>query len=94
MIGGGNSAAEEALHLTRFASQVTVLVRDREFKTTPAITEELFASGKVEVIFPTEVRQLRQLQTYHRPTATVRRLAVDGAFIFIGLVPNTLFSAT
>ena len=98
VIGGGNSAAEEALHLTRFASQVTVLVRGSEFTATPVITEKLLSSDKVDVIFQTEVSQflgtgghLRQLQTVHRPSGTVSLLAVDGAFIFIGLEPNNQF---
>ena len=98
VIGGGNSAAEEALHLTRFASQVTVLVRDAAFSASPAITEKLLSIPKVEVRFHTEVKQfqgaggqLRELQTIQRQTRNLAPLPVDGAFIFIGLEPNTQF---
>ncbi len=98
VIGGGNSAAEEALHLTRFASQVTVLVRGNAFTASPAITEKLLSAAKVRVLFNTEVEQflgsgghLRELQTKQRQTEDLSTLEVDGAFIFIGLVPNTQF---
>lgn len=98
VIGGGSSAAEEALHLTRFASHVTVLVRGDAFKAAPVVTEKLLSAAKVEVRFHTEVTgfrgaggQLRELQTLQRQTATSGRLSVDGAFVFIGLEPNTQF---
>ncbi len=98
VIGGGNSAAEEALHLTRFASQVTVLVRGNAFTASPAITEKLLSAAKVRVLFNTEVEQflgsgghLRELQIKQRQTEDLSTLEVDGAFIFIGLVPNTQF---
>ncbi len=98
VIGGGNSAAEEALHLTRFASQVTVLVRGAAFTASPAITEKVLSADKVDVLFHTEVTQfrgtgghLRELQTTQRQTGTLAQLPVDGAFIFIGLEPNTQF---
>ena len=96
VIGGGNSAAEEAVHLTRFASSVTVLVRGREFKASPAVVEKLTATPAVEVRYHTEVGAFRgrgghltalQLNTPAGEGAEL--LDVDGAFVFVGLEPNT-----
>lgn len=98
VVGGGNSAAEEALHLTRFASHVTVLVRGSAFKASPAITEKLLSTSAVDVRFDTEVKEflaesgkLRALRLRRRADGALDELAVEGAFIFVGLDPNTEF---
>lgn len=98
VIGGGSSAAEEALHLTRFAAHVTVLVRGEAFKASPFMVEKLMASERATVMFQTEVRAFRgqaghlaALETCNRQTGTADQLPVDGAFVFVGLEPNTGF---
>ena len=97
-IGGGASAAEEALHLTQFASHVTVLVRGDAFKASPAVAEKLLAADKVSVRFHTVVTafqgaggRLRALATYNARSGAAEDLAVEGAFVFVGLAPNTAF---
>ena len=98
VIGGGASAAEEAVHLTRFAARVTVLVRGTEFKASPAVVEKLQATPAVEVRYRTEVGAFLgrgghltalQLNTSAGPGAET--LDMDGAFVFVGLEPNTDF---
>ena len=98
VIGGGNSAAEEALHLTRFASKVTVLVRGREFKASPAVVEKLAGTPAVEVRFQTQVRSfegkrghLQEIQLETSAGKSNDELKVDGAFVFVGLEPITDF---
>ncbi|MBI4763509.1 MAG: FAD-dependent oxidoreductase [Deltaproteobacteria bacterium] len=96
VIGGGNSAAEESLLLTRFADQVIILVRKGEFKATRIIQENVLRNPKIQVRWHTEVKEfiggqsrLNKLRIRNNQTGIEEELAVDGAFIFIGLIPNT-----
>ncbi len=98
VIGGGNSAAEESLLLTKFADKVSILVRGGEFKATQLIQDKVLSHPKIEVMWHTEVKtfkgadsKLKSIQIFNNQTQKEDELAVDGAFIFIGLVPNTAF---
>ena len=98
VIGGGNSATEESLLLTKFADQVTILVRKGEFNATAVIQEKVLSHPKIEVRWFTEVKEfigkdskLTQLRIFNNQTGAEENLQMDGAFIFIGLVPNTGF---
>ena len=98
VIGGGNSATEESLLLTKFADQVSILVRSGEFKATQIIQEKVLAHPKIDVHWHTEVKEfigeaskLTGLKVQNNKTNTEERIQMDGAFIFIGLVPNTSF---
>jgi thioredoxin reductase (NADPH) len=98
VIGGGNSAAEESLHLTKFADRVTILVRGDSFKASKVIQESVAGDPKIDVRFNTDIQafvganaKLNTLQIRNRVTGENSDLAVDGAFIFIGQEPNTGF---
>lgn len=98
VIGGGNSAAEESLLLTKFADHVTILVRGDAFKASKVIQESVLGDPKIDVRFDTEVvgfrgaqAKLNEVATRDLRTGEEGRLAVDGAFVFIGLDPNTGF---
>lgn len=98
VIGGGNSAAEESLLLTKFADRVTILVRGAEFKASKVIQESVLNAPKIEARFHTEVTEflganakLNALCTHNSRTRQDEVLEVDGAFVFIGLDPNTAF---
>jgi thioredoxin reductase (NADPH) len=98
VIGGGNSAAEESLLLTKFADKVTLLVRSGALKASKVIQENLLREPKVEVRWHTEVQEfhgaggkLRSLTLLDKEQSKREELPVDGAFIFVGLDPNTLF---
>jgi thioredoxin reductase (NADPH) len=98
VIGGGNSATEESLLLTKFADQVSILVRSGEFKATQIIQDKVLAHPKIDVHWHTEVKEfmgeaskLTGLKVQNNKTNKEERLPMDGAFIFIGLVPNTAF---
>ena len=100
VIGGGNSAAEESLLLTKFAERVTILVRSGEFKATRFIQDKVLAHPQIEVKWHTEVKafkgvasKLKSVQIFNNQSGETGKLTVDGAFIFIGLVPNTAFLA-
>jgi thioredoxin reductase (NADPH) len=98
VIGGGNSAAEESLLLTKFADRVTILVRKGEFKATKIIQQSVLTHPKIQVRWYTEVKEfigdqsgLTLLKIKNNQTGTEEELPVDGAFVFIGLYPNTGF---
>ena len=98
VIGGGNSATEESLLLTKFADKVTILVRDNKFKATAIIEEKVLSHPQIEVLWNTEVKEfigkeskLTELRIHSNQTGAEENLQTDGAFIFIGLVPNTGF---
>lgn len=100
VVGGGNSAAEESLLLTKFADKVTILVRGGEFKASKIIQESVLSNPKIEVRWNTEVAEfngkdskLNQLRLVNRQTGSEEMLPIDGTFIFIGLLPNTNFLA-
>lgn len=98
VIGGGNSAAEESLLLTRFADRIDILVRKGQFSASPILAEKVLSHSKITVHWHTEVKafsgkegKLNRLQTINNQTAEENRLPVDGAFVFIGLAPNSAF---
>lgn len=97
VVGGGDSAIEEALFLTRFANKVEVIHRRDELRAGAALTNRAFANEKIEFIWNTEVKEIhagdngvvngvtlynnQDDNTYHHPT--------EGVFIFIGHIPNS-----
>jgi len=98
VIGGGNSATEESLLLTKFADQVIILVRSSRFKATKIIQESVFKNPKIDIRWHTEVKEfigedskLSGIRLLNNKTGAEETLSVDGAFIFIGLTPNTGF---
>ena len=98
VIGGGNSATEESLLLTKFASQVTILVRSDTFKASAVIQEKVFSHPNIDIRWNTEVKEfigrdskLTELKIFNNRTGGRDNLPINGAFIFIGLDPNTGF---
>ncbi len=98
VVGGGNSAAEESLFLTRFASHVTLLVRGAELTASQIIREKVLEHPAIEVRFHTTVQgfegaqsKLQRLQLRNTQSGESTSLEVPGAFIFIGLDPNSGF---
>ncbi len=98
VVGGGNSAAEESLLLTKFAEHVTILVRGAHFKATQFIQDKVLSHPKIDVRWHTEVKaftgaqsKLKKLIIADNQIGKEEELEVDGAFIFIGLTPNTGF---
>ena len=98
VVGGGNSATEESLLLTKFADQVTILVRSDRFKASAVIQEKVLSHPKISVRWNTEVKEfagreskLTELKLSNNRTGAREILPIHGAFIFIGLDPNTGF---
>ena len=96
VIGGGNSAVEEAAFLTRFCPKVTILVRGSELTANKIAIDKAMSSPQIEVRLNTEVvefkgtnNHLDTLITKNRQTGETSELKVPGVFVFIGLSPNS-----
>ncbi len=94
VVGGGNSALQEGLFLTKFATHVDLLVRGPALKGSQVLIERVNAEPKITIHFQTEITKLageKMLEsvTVKDKTGKESPLGVDGVFIFIGLVPNT-----
>jgi thioredoxin reductase (NADPH) len=100
VIGGGDTAAEEAIFLTRFASKVFLVHRRDQLRATKALQERVLANPKIEVVWshvPEEVladqRGVNELRLVSVPTGEKRSLAVEGVFFAIGVIPKAHFLA-
>lgn len=95
VIGGGDSALEEALFLTRFATKVTVIHRRDAFRAGAILQKRLRDNEKIATILDTVVEsvigdeKVRGLKLRNVKTGELSEFACDGAFIFIGHSPNT-----
>jgi len=95
VVGGGDSAMEEALFLTKFATRVTIIHRRDQFRASKIMVERALRHGKIKVLWDTVVEDvvgngkvegitLRNVKTHAR-----QDLRVDGLFVAIGHTPNT-----
>ena len=98
VIGGGNTAVEEALFLTNFASKVTLVHRRDSFRAERIMQERLFANPKIEVIWDSTLvevlgkgdpKSVTGARLRNVKTGKITDLALDGIFIAIGHSPAT-----
>jgi thioredoxin reductase (NADPH) len=98
VIGGGNTAVEEALFLTNFASKVTVVHRRDHFRAEKILQDRLFKHPKIEVIWDSVLDdvtgndnplKVRGVKLRNVKTGALREMPADGVFIAIGHVPST-----
>ena len=95
MIGGGNSAMQEALLLSEVCKKVTIVQNLADFTGEKKLAQALLEKDNVEVLFSTVVNAYRQengqltgLQLRSEITGEMTELAVDGAFLAVGLMPE------
>jgi thioredoxin reductase (NADPH) len=94
VVGGGNTAIQEAIHLTKFASKITVIHRRDELRATKILQEKAFAEDKINFLWNAEVSEIEGgatgVETLHiaHTDGTTSTLNVTGIFILIGVVPN------
>ena len=98
MIGGGNTAVEESLFLTNFASKVTLIHRRDRLRAEKILQERLFNNKKIEIIWNNKVKEfigddeplnLKQVKLVNTIDASEKTLDISGAFIAIGHDPAT-----
>jgi len=94
-VGGGDSAMEEAIFLTKFATKVTVIHRRHELRASKIMQDRAFANKKIEFIWDTVVedvlgdKEVEGLKLKNLKTGKTSQLKVSGLFVTIGHDPNT-----
>jgi thioredoxin reductase (NADPH) len=95
VVGGGDSAMEEALFLTRFATKVTVVHRRDELRASKIMQDRAFENEKIEFVWDSEVQeilgdgQVSGVRIRNRKNDDVVDLGAGGMFVAIGHTPNT-----
>lgn len=95
VVGGGNSALEEAVALTNYATKVTIVHQFDHFQAFEHAIQEAKKNQKIEFIMESELRgfygdgHLEKVAIEHLPTGKRTDLKTDGTFIFVGYQPNT-----
>lgn len=94
VVGGGDSAIEEGIFLTRFAKKVYVIHRRDQLRAQKIIQERAFRNPKMEFIWDTVIQEIHgekkveKLELVNRKTQQISMLPVDGIFIYVGILPN------
>ncbi|WP_041639020.1 thioredoxin-disulfide reductase [Anoxybacillus flavithermus] len=96
VVGGGDSAVEEGVYLTRFASKVTIVHRRDQLRAQKILQQRAFANEKIDFIWNHTVKQINEkdgrvgsVTLVHTQTGEEREFPCDGVFIYIGMVPLT-----
>ncbi|ADU31772.1 thioredoxin-disulfide reductase [Evansella cellulosilytica] len=94
VVGGGDSAVEEAAYLTRFASKVTIVHRRDEFRAQKILQDRAFANEKIDVIWNHTVKEINgednkvsSVTIVNKEDGSEREFKTDGVFIYIGMLP-------
>lgn len=97
VVGGGDSAMEEAIHLTKFASEVVLIHRRDTFRASSILAERALADEKIRVVWNTTVSEvlgdafITGIRLRDTKTGKEQDLEVGGLFVAIGHTPNTAF---
>ncbi len=97
VVGGGDTAMEEATFLTKFAKRVSIVHRRNEFRATKIMLDRARANEKIEFITPYAVEEIHNVDNKsvelvklrNQDTKQVKEIAVEGVFVAIGHEPNT-----
>jgi thioredoxin reductase (NADPH) len=100
VVGGGNSSAQEALFLTKFASHIDILIRGDKWKASDVLIHEIDKNDKISVHFKTTTDEIvgGEIEGINKVTSVKAKkggkdveFETDGVFVFIGLKPVTYF---
>ena len=95
VVGGGNSALEEAQYLTRFAKRVYLIHRRNEFRADKIVQKRVFDNKKIELVLNSTVEEIlgdnrvKELKIKNVITGENKVVSVDGIFPYIGMSPNS-----
>jgi len=96
-VGGGDTAVQETLFLTKFAKKVYLVHRRDALRAAKILQEKAFANEKIEWVWDSVVTELKGLDSVEKvlvknvKTSQVREIAAQGCFIWVGIVPTTQF---
>lgn len=96
VVGGGDSAMEEALVLTNFATKVTIIHRRSEFRASQIMQEKVKKNPKIAILFNTEVKEIlgedrvTGIKLYNNQINKTSKVSIDGVFVAIGHTPNSI----
>ena len=94
VVGGGNSAVEEAIYLTNFASKVYIIHRRDELRADKIIQQRAFNNQKIEFVWDSVAEEIRgedlvkSILIKNTKTGDISELNTDGVFPYIGIIPN------
>ncbi len=94
VVGGGDSAVEEALFLTKFAKKVYIIHRRDQLRAVKIVQERAFKNDKIEIVWDSVVKKiegkdfLETLKLHNKKTGKDSDLKVDGVFIYVGVNPG------
>ena len=98
MIGGGDTAVEEAIYLTRFAAKVYLIHRRDSLRAVRVLQEQVLRNDKIQMVWNSVVTEIHggpqgveALTMHNRVSGGTERLPVSGIFVFVGMNPNTGF---
>ncbi len=95
IVGGGDTAAEEATYLAKLCNKVYMIVRRNELRASKAMQDRVFRTENIEILWETETDEIlgdntvEAVRVKHVKTGEKRELAVKGFFVAIGHQPNT-----
>ena len=96
-VGGGDTAVQESIFLTKFAKKVYLIHRRDQLRATRILQERAFANDKIEFIWDSVLTSIDGLTNVEKitvknvKTGNTKELSVDGCFIWTGILPNTNF---
>ncbi|MBI9077810.1 MAG: thioredoxin-disulfide reductase [Desulfatibacillum sp.] len=96
-VGGGDTAVQESLYLTKFADKVYLIHRRDQLRATKILQDRVFANDKIEILWDSVVTKvdglfgLDKVFVENVKTGATRELAVEGCFMWVGILPNTDF---
>jgi thioredoxin reductase (NADPH) len=97
VVGGGDSALTEALFLTKFAKEITIIHRRDALRATKIYQERAFANQRIDFLWDSVVEEIKGNQTVESVlvknvrSGEMREVRTEGVFMFIGITPKTAF---
>ncbi|HOJ92439.1 MAG TPA: thioredoxin-disulfide reductase [Dictyoglomaceae bacterium] len=95
VVGGGDSALEEAIYLTKFAEDVTIIHRRDTLRAERIVQQKAFSNSKIKFLWSHIIKAIEGEKKVERliledlKTHEIKTFPVDGVFIYVGLIPNT-----
>lgn len=95
VVGGGDSAMEEAMVLTEYASEVTLVHRGNSFRASEIMQKRVKENPKIKIILDTEIKEIlgdqvvEKVSLFNNKTNQSSEMAINGVFVAIGHIPNS-----